>query len=179
MSDINNTRQKRVQLYLAADYIISNEKAVSEFGCSLEWKDLENIPEWLFWNQSEINHLILTTGTIFLLPSIRIWIDSKKIQEIRKLIGDRVFDYLMSTTHVDNQKIISLNMTNITENVLSAGAAVILSSHNLRIRPWLQSSIPKPKGKLDRVLAEEIMKHALFVLSQTRNETANNVDTEE
>jgi hypothetical protein len=177
MYDIENARQKRAQLQLAADYIMSNEKAVSEFGSSLEWKDLENIPTWLLWNQSEINHLVLTAGTIFLLPSIRIWIDSKKIQEIRKLIGDRVFEFLMTNTHVDNQQILSLNMTNVTDNVLSAGAAVILSSHSIRIRPWLQNSIPKPKGKLDRVLAEEIMKHALFALRHTRNESSNIIDT--
>ena len=167
MSDIEDARVKRNHIKLAADYISSNGKALAEFGTALEWNELKKIPIWVFFSQDRINHMVMTAGTIFLLPSIRIWIDSKRLQEIRALIGDVVFDFIMNNTHVENNKIHSLHLTNVAENVKAAGSAVIISSHSLRLRPWLVATLPKPKGKLDTVLAEEIMKHTLFVLEQT------------
>lgn len=167
-NNIENCRQYRKTINMIADYILTNESAVIEFGDSLEWSDLENIPDWLLWNDNDINQLVMIAGTIFLLPSIRIWIDSKKIQEVRKLIGESVFDYILHNTTVNNNQVSSLNITNVAENILSAGAAVIISCHSLRLRPWLIRTIPKPKGKLDKLLAEQIMKHALYVLDQTK-----------
>ena len=174
MNDIEYARLNRRHIIQAAKYISSNEKAIAEYGDAIEWDDLEKIPSWLFWSRDRINHMVMTAGTIFLLPSIRIWIDSKRLQETRELIGDTVFDFIMSNTHVGNDKIHSLHMLNVSENIVSAGSAVIISSHSLRLRPWLINTLPKPKGKLDPILAEEIMKHTLFVLDQTRSNIVDN-----
>jgi hypothetical protein len=169
-NNIESCRQYRKTINMIADYIIANENAVIEFGNSLEWSDLENIPEWLLWENNAIKQLVMIAGTIYFLPSIRIWIDSKKIQEVRKLIGESVFDYILHNTMVDNNQVSSLNITNVADNILSAGSAVIISCHSLRLRPWLIRTIPKPKAKLDKILAEIIMRHALSVIDQTKNE---------
>ncbi|MES9938955.1 MAG: hypothetical protein ABW104_04185 [Candidatus Thiodiazotropha sp. 6PLUC2] len=170
-SEIDHVRQYRSTLNSIADYILTNEKSVVEFGNSLEWNDLENIPTWLLWDKNNIDHLVMTAGTIFLLPSIRIWIDSKKIREVSDLIGNDVFKFIMNNTHVNNQRISSLNITNVSENIKSAGASVLLSCYSIRLRPWLSHSLPKTKGKLNSILAQEILKHTLFVLENTKNKT--------
>ena len=168
-NSIEYCRQYRNTMNGIVDYILSNEKSVREFGDSLTWSDLESIPIWLLWKKSQIDHLALIAGTIFLLPSIKIWIDSKKIREVSELVGEDVFDFILSNTHVDNQRVISLNITNVKENLLSAGASVIFSCYNIRIRPWLSHTLPKSKGKLESVLANEILKHAIYVLENTRS----------
>lgn len=166
MNSIEQIREYRQTIYKIADFIIDNENAVAEFGNSLDWSDLESIPTWLLWEDYKIKNLVMTAGTIFLLPSIRIWIDSKKIQEVRALIGEHLFEIILQTTKIDNNQIKSLNISNIEDNLLSSGASVIISSNSMRIRPWLTNILPKPKGKLDPTLAGEIMKHTLFVISQ-------------
>ncbi|MCG7920983.1 MAG: hypothetical protein N0C81_15625 [Candidatus Thiodiazotropha lotti] len=168
MRSIDNIREYRKTIYSIAEFLISNENAVSEFSTVLEWSDLEYIPTWLLWDKNDINNLILTAGTIFLLPSIRIWIDGKKIQEVRELIGKELFDLIMETTKIDNNQTKTLDLDHIEESLLSAGSAVIVSSSNMRIRPWITNVIPKPKGKLDFELANEIMKHTIFVINQNQ-----------
>ncbi|MEW8206429.1 MAG: hypothetical protein AB2746_09945, partial [Candidatus Thiodiazotropha taylori] len=133
--------------------------------------DLEDIPTWLLWDDKEVEQLVMTAGTIFLLPSIRIWIDGKKIQEVRELIGIELFELILKTTKIDNKMIKLLNIDNIKDNLLAAGSAVIISSSSMRVRPWISNSIPKPKGKLGAELASEIIKHTLFVVNQNRYAT--------
>jgi hypothetical protein len=169
MDNIENIRKYRNTISNIAEYMISNEKAVIEFGNSLEWIDLEMVPTWLLWEQNLINHLVMISGTIFLLPSIKIWIDSKKIQEVRTLVGDDVFDFLITNTQFDDQQVRSLSMTNVADNIISAGASVILSSYSMRIRPWLIQALPKSKGKLEQTLAQEILKHALYIIEHTKS----------
>ena len=95
-TNVESYRKYRTTLYGIVDYILSNEKSVTEFGISLEWKDLEEIPTWLLWERNAINQLVMTAGTIFLLPSIKIWIDSKKIREVSDLVGEEVFQIYFS-----------------------------------------------------------------------------------
>ncbi|MBW9268593.1 MAG: hypothetical protein K1566_03015 [Candidatus Thiodiazotropha sp. (ex. Lucinisca nassula)] len=171
MSNYEAIRYYRNTIYSIADFMVTNENAVSEFGKSLKWSDLEDIPTWLLWDDKEIEQLVMTAGTIFLLPSIRIWIDGKKIQEVRELIGIELFELILNTTRIDNKMIKLLNIDNIKDNLLSAGSAVIISSSSMRIRPWISNSLPKPKGKLSPELASEIIKHTLFVVNQNRYAT--------
>jgi hypothetical protein len=167
MNNIAQIREYRHTIYTITDFILKNEKAVVEFGSSLNWQDLESIPTWLLWDEQKIENLVMTAGTIFLLPSIRIWIDSKKIQEVRQLIGEQLFDFILETTKVENTQGKMLNIGNVKEHLLSSGSAVVISSNSMRIRPWLNNILPRPKGKLDPVLASEIMKHTIFVLHHT------------
>jgi hypothetical protein len=167
MTNIEQIREYRNTIYSITDFILENENAVVEFGNSLTWNDLETVPTWLLWEKNRITNLVMTAGTIFLLPSIRIWIDSKKIQEVRDLIGEKLFDFILETTKVDNNQIKTLNITNVKDHLLSSGASVIISSNSMRIRPWLSNVLPKSKGKLDSVLANEIMKHTIFVMHHT------------
>jgi hypothetical protein len=166
MNNIEQVRDYRHTIYSITNFILENENAVVEFGNSLDWNDLETVPTWLLWDKSKIDTLIMTAGTIFLLPSIKLWIDSKKIQEVRELIGEQLFELILQTTKVDNSQAKSMDIGSVKQHLLSAGAAVIISSNSMRIRPWLSNILPKPKGKLDYILATEIMKHTIFVIHQ-------------
>jgi hypothetical protein len=168
---IDQARQIRRQIQYASEFFTSNEKAFSEFGDSIEWDDLKSLPAWIFLNQDEIEKIVLISGTIFLLPSIRIWIDARKIQEIRLLIGDSVFDYIMTNINTNNQQVHSLDMEDVQINLRSSGAAVIISSHSLKYRPWLKDILPEPKGKLDTALASDIFEQAIRVYSQSITES--------
>jgi hypothetical protein len=164
MENIEQIRDYRNTIYSITEFMLENENAVVEFGNSLTWSDLESVPTWLLWDKTKITNLVMTAGTIFLLPSIRMWIDSKKIQEVRDLIGEQLFDFILKTTKVDNNHLKTINITNVKEHLLSSGASVIIASNSMRIRPWLSNILPKSKGKLDPALANEIMKHTIFVL---------------
>ncbi|MEJ2622331.1 MAG: hypothetical protein P8163_19400, partial [Candidatus Thiodiazotropha sp.] len=87
--------------------------------------------------------------------------------EVRELIGEKLFDFILETTKVNSNQIKPINITNVKEHLLSSGASVIVSSNSMRVRPWLSNVLPQSKGKLDPVLANEIMKHTLFVLHHT------------
>jgi hypothetical protein len=173
--DINQARAARYRMQQAAEFFSANEKAFSEFGDSLNWEDLENLPNWLFWKKKEISHFVLTVGTIFLLPSVRMWIDAKRIQKIRYLIGENVFEYILTHTPLDNKQNHSFNVTDVEASLLSAGAAVIISSHSLRLRPWLLRILPSPQGKLEQKLAIQILQHALRVLEQTSSQSTEEI----
>ncbi|MES9859458.1 MAG: hypothetical protein ABW157_11550 [Candidatus Thiodiazotropha sp. LLP2] len=179
-TNVEYYRKYRTTLYGIVDYILSNEKSVTEFGISLEWKDLEEIPTWLLWERNAIKQLVMTAGTIFLLPSIKIWIDSKKIREVSDLVGEEVFKFILANTHVNNQKVSSLNITKVSDNLLTAGISVIYSCYSIRLRPWLTHTLPKSnaKGKLDPILANEILKHSLFVLENTTKDLSISNDLE-
>ncbi|MCG7899733.1 MAG: hypothetical protein JAY85_14925 [Candidatus Thiodiazotropha weberae] len=168
MSRLETIRDYRRTIYSIAEFMIRNKHAVSEFGNALVWSDLEHIPTWLLWDEGERYKVIMTAGTIFLLPSIRIWIDAKKIQEVRSLIGDELFDLILKTTKIDNYQIKYITLNNIQDSLSAAGSAVIISSSSMRVRPWISRAVPKPKGKLDSELAKEIMKHTIFIINQNR-----------
>jgi hypothetical protein len=167
MNNIEQIREYRSTIYRITEFILENENAVTEFGNSLTWEDLESVPTWLLWEKNKITNLVMTAGTIFLLPSIRLWIDSKKIQEVRELIGEQLFDFILETTKVENSSVKPINIQNVKDHLLSSGASVIISSNSMSIRPWLSNILPKTKGKLNTILANEIMKHTIFVLHHT------------
>ena len=167
MNEIKKAREMRVRLASSVNFFISNSDALNEAGDCLEWEDFEKIPEWYMWNEDKIQHLVLVAGTVFLVPTIRLWIEATKISRVKNLIGGNVYEFIMQYTQIDNSPEMQIDMDNLHSVMMSAGASVLMSSQEARLRPWLISKLPEAKGKLNRKIANELMNHTLFVLSQT------------
>jgi hypothetical protein len=145
---------------------MSDLDLLNEAGDKLEWDDLEKLPEWYKWDETKIMHLVLVAGTVFLLPTIRLLIEAKKIKIIHNLISKPVYDYIMQYTHVDHLPKQQIDMEDMQSVLEAAGASVVLSSQDARLHPWLIKKIPDAKGQLNKKVAKELMNHTVFVLTQ-------------
>jgi hypothetical protein len=169
MNEIKEARDIRARLASSVKFIMSDEEAINEAGHRLEWEDLEGLPDWYMWDESKIKHLVLVAGTVFLLPTIRLWIEAKKIKQIQMLISKPVFEYIMQYTHVDHMQRQAIDMDDMSSVLEEAGASVVLSSQEKRLHPWLEPKLPKSKGRLKKKVATELMNHTVFVIEQMQN----------
>jgi hypothetical protein len=164
---INNTRIMRARFYSAVEFFINNNTALLNAGDELEWDDLVNLPNWYLWDDEAFQQLVLVAGTVFLLPTIRLWIEAKKINIIQSLVGKSIYEFIMKYTNIDSSPKQQLELDNLQDVINSAGASVILSSQVKRLHPWLIIKLPKAKGHIDRKLASELLNHTLYVLEYT------------
>jgi hypothetical protein len=176
MNGINEARQRRQIIASSVSYYLSNNDVLKIAGDCLEWDDFERLPEWFMWDEDRLHRLVLIAGTVFLLPSIRLWIEAKKIHIVQNLIGKPVYEFIMQYTQVDNSPVMQIDIENLHSLMKKAGASVILSSQESRLHPWLVAKLPEAKGQLKRKVATELMNHALFILTQTEIITNNSED---
>jgi hypothetical protein len=167
MIDINQSRQIRARIRRAISFYGSDSNALIRKGNKLQWSDLENIPDWYMWNNEQKIYLSLVAGTVFLLPSIRLWIENKKIHTVQALIGKTAYDFIISNTININNKDILLDIEDIESALLQIGASVIISSQNKKYHPWLLPKFPQSNKTIERKAALEIVNHALFVITET------------
>jgi hypothetical protein len=173
MNGINKARKIRANLCSAVDYFISNRAALDKAGDRLEWEDFENLPEWYLWDRERFQQLVLVAGTIFLLPTINLWIEAKKINVVQTMIGKHVFEFILQYTHIENSPEQQIEMNNLMDVIKTAGASVIMSSQESRLHPWLETKIPEAKKELNRKVATELLNHTLYVLLQTDSRVTN------
>jgi hypothetical protein len=175
---INDARSMRAILFSAVNYFLSNQSALGKAGERLEWEDFENLPEWYLWSDESLRQLVLVAGTVFLLPTIRLWIEATKINTIQRLIGKSVFDFIMQYTNIENSPEQQIEMDNLQDVINASGASVILSSQDPRLHPWLVTKLPQAKGQLNRKVATELLNHTLYVLVNTNNKSTKEQDEE-
>ena len=171
MIEIEKARLVRERIDQASKYFQSNESALSSNGQEIEWMDLEEFPEWCNWDKQRLHRLVLIAGTVFVLPSVRLWIKSKQIQKIQSLIGKNVYDFLIKYTYKEIEPSQHAFIEEIETTLTLTGSAVILSSVEPKLVPWLQKMVPKTNYKLKKYLATELLNHALYVIKHT-NETS-------
>jgi hypothetical protein len=166
-NSIRMARLKRARLSAVADFILSKDDALESVGKDLEWEDIDSLPEWYLWDREQFDKLVLIAGIVFLLPTIRLWIESKKIDQVKALIGQPVYEFIMQYTLIGYSPIADVDMGEFKRAVETAGASVVLSSQDRKLQPWLIYKLPSAEGQLDKNLATELLNHSLFVLTQT------------
>ena len=128
MNGINKARKERERIASSVNYYLSNKDALKIAGDYLEWEDFERLPEWFMWDEERVQRLVMIAGTVFLLPSIRLWIEAQKINIVQNQIGKPVYEFIMRYTQVDNSPVMQIDIEDLHSSMKKAGASVILSS---------------------------------------------------
>ncbi len=163
-NDIAVARERRLLKCEAAKFIapfVNGENNDS----SLTWAALSELPDWCRWPQPELNRLILVAGALFSLPSIRLWIDAKKIREARKLIGDKTFELVMENKSVPQKCAQATSNKSVEQLFFCAGAAVLLSSTDEKLQLYVKNMLPSVAGRLPFNIATLLMSEALHTLT--------------
>ncbi len=157
-------RERRLLQFEAAKFIAP---LVGEGGnhSSLTWAALSELPDWCRWPKPELNRLILVAGALFSLPSIRLWIDAKKIREARMLIGDKTFELVMANKSVPQKCTQAASNKSVEQLFFCSGAAVLLSSADEELQPYIKTMLPAVAGKLPFDIAALLMSEALNTLT--------------
>lgn len=166
VNGVEITGMDRARLAAAVNFILADKDALESAGDALAWEDLVTLPDWYLWDDVLLNKLLLVTGTVFLLPTIRLWIEAKRIELVQTLIGRQAYNFIMQYTYTGVASVTDVDIGDLQSSMETAGASVILSCQDMKFHPWLKSRLPMAEGLLDKVVATELLNHSLFVMSQ-------------
>lgn len=157
----SDLRQQRLKRSLSAELLAKSSCNKTGAG-ALSWSMLLEIPDWCHWPLARIEHLSLIAGSIFTAPAIRLWIESKHVEEVRSIIGKDLFDQIMAMEKMPNAVLTFPNDVDLRKSLLSAGASVLLSSIPHRhLRERLSFLLPEPSGVLPQQVAWSLLQQSL------------------
>lgn len=169
MTNIEIARRYRSDIKNACTIIISNTELVQKHSGEIVWELLEQIPLWASWDIKVINHIVNIAGTVFMLPSIRLWLESDRIEVVRSTIGKEVYEYLINYTHINTLHLSIDDVVDIEKMLQSTGASVLLSTVHESVRPWISQLLPTAQRVINKDIALELFKHTLYVYDVTNN----------
>jgi hypothetical protein len=167
IDEIEKARIYRSDIALASDFFISNEDDTTKSGEQIEWEDLEQLPSWVKWSNPMLNQLINVAGTVFMLPSIKLWLESDRIESIQTLIGNNVYEFLLNFTYIDTVQPSQVEIGDIEKLLQTSGSSVLLSTLEERLHPWVRKLLPECKSLLNKNIATELLNHSLYVVEKT------------
>jgi hypothetical protein len=168
MTDVEIARKYRSDIEVASSFFIANRDRSLQYGSDeIVWEDLEQLPLWANWDKSNRDQLIRIAGTVFMLPSIRLWLESERIEEVQSIIGKDVYEYLLNYTYINTIHVSFEEVVDIKKILESTGASVLLSTLQESIRIWFIELLPQTNKLINTNVAIEIYKHALYVFENT------------
>jgi hypothetical protein len=180
MSDITNARSYRANIERARKFYLSEKDLAFKHGNKIEWEDLEELPSWVFWETKKIDQLINIAGAIFMLPSIRLWLESERIETVQSTIGKDIYDFLLKYTYIDIEPITCEEIEDIPSILQTTGVSVLLSALKESIRPWFSGFPQAATKRISQNVAIKLLNHALFVRDNThKSQQTVNIDLKE
>jgi hypothetical protein len=181
MTNIETARKYRSDIYQASSFIVSNTNLQLQNSSEFVWDDLEQLPFWVNWNKEKLLQLVNIAGTVFMLPSIRLWLESDRIEVVQSIIGKDVYDYLLKYTYINTLDVSLENVVNIEILLETTGASVLLSTVQENVRLWIINLLPETNKIINKEIAIELLKHALYVYEVILNnrQAAQNSQVEE
>jgi len=168
------TSQRRLHRSRAAAFLAPLQAASKQNAsdntaeqADIEWSALDSVPHWCFEPPSYIGKLQMVCGAIFLAPAIRNWIDGKRIQEVRALIGPVAFAAVARSSVVTQ----TAGELEITEEVPAAlakgGASVLLNAiDNEQVKSLLALQFPMDVEPIDHNIAKGVYELSLNIVHQ-------------
>lgn len=132
----------------------------------VNWAMLLEVPEWCYWPPARREQLVLIAGALFAAPAMRLWIEAKRIETARTIVGADVFDRVMVHESVFREAPQLPADENVRELLLTAGAGVLLGSlAHACLRDRLASLLPRPAGTLPYAIAAMLAADALALMA--------------
>jgi len=163
MASIRNERQRRYD----AAVLVRNSVICDDF---FNWESLELFPNWCYWPLAERNRLLMVSGALFCAPAIRLWIDARKIREVRSLIGTKTLSLVMANDAIPQTPSKLPSYENVEALLLGTGAAVLLNSSPLELHNFLDTMLPDSAGKLPIDIAHLLLSQAMEILHAINQE---------
>ena len=176
--DIADVRQKRLRRWRAAELLEHLDYSVGDEDGEDGWSVLYAVPDWCFWPMPQRERLTLISGALFIAPSIRMWIDGKRIKQAKNILGERCFDLVIAHFSVPHETLQLPETDDVRELLLGGGASVLLSAANDGLRGCLASLLPQPMGSLPQNVAQPLMAGAMSIMA-TADEVMSPSDKDE
>jgi len=169
------TTQRRLHRARAAAFLAPLQEASAKNNTTgemaeqadIEWSALDAVPHWCFEPPSYIGKLQLVCGAIFLAPAIRNWIEGRRIQEVRALIGPTAFAAVARSSVITE---VSAELE-VTEEVPAAlakgGASVLLNAiENDQVKSLLALQFPMDVEAIDHEIAKGVYELSVNIVHQ-------------
>lgn len=158
-------RQRRTRRTQAAELLAAHKWPATGPAESLTWGMLLDLPKWCYWPPSHREHLVLVVGALFAAPAMRLWIEAKRIETARAVVGADAFDRVMAHELLPHAAPQLPADEDIRELLQAAGASVLLSSlpHDC-LREGLAPLLPRPAGTLPHTVAAALTRDALALV---------------
>ena len=139
----------------------------------ITWPLLLAVPEWCFWSESQRYRLAIIAGGLFIAPAIRLWIDADRLRRVRKLLGESVFDAIMSSDAVPKDPCQISADEDLETVLISAGESVLLSRLEPGLQPRLALLLRKSTGVIPYAVARLLANESIGILKQTEQKAAS------
>ncbi|MEE9335094.1 MAG: hypothetical protein V3U65_13480 [Granulosicoccaceae bacterium] len=172
------TTQRRLHRARAAEFLAPLQAAnATEGQADIDWVALDAVPHWCFEPPEYTNKLQLVSGAMFLAPAIRNWIDGKRIQELRALLGPIAFAAVARSSAVTGSSENFEVAEDVPEALARGGASVMLGAiDNADVRALLGTLFPMDVEPIDQSIANAIYEISLSTVHQAivAEKTADN-----
>jgi len=149
-------RQKR----LATASLLANCQLYPQ----LDWDDLLAFPDWCLFAEAEKQSFVRVCGALLLMPSIRLWIDGRKINQIRELLGEPVFDKVLHTElDLATNYLDSIIMADAEELLIKAGATVVINDANAIAVDYIKTVVGSMSAVIPKLTAHQIVNQAYHI----------------
>ena len=165
--DIAIARENRKKRIVAAKLLSEHEIAID-----VSWDQLLNLPEWLYWRESDRRRLVNICGALFIAPLIQLWIDGKKINALHQQLGKGILELVISQKiPIPSDDPIELPNCTVPEMLLIAGATVLINASNKVYQPITNKVFNVKVGQLSKSIALAVVHRACHILRMVDSTT--------
>ena len=93
---MHDMRARRAHRAAVARTLLDGSLASTPEATTVEWRQLGELPEWCLWPADARLRLLRVTGALFAAPGMRLWIDGRRIEIARTLIGTATLARVMA-----------------------------------------------------------------------------------
>jgi len=188
---MNSAAQTRLQRAAAARVLLLlHAKGDLENPSLWTWDAVDLLPAWCLASEQTRSQLQLVSGTMYLSPDIRLWLDQSALVAVQTLIGDAVFERIMNQADAMQlpRESASLIIRNagidpsnasaeaICELLMAAGSNVLRATvHPSLPREMLSASLGPAIGDINEAAANVLLDaaQALIDTSHTSESAAS------
>ena len=168
-------RQRRIYRAQSAAFLANLDLTCSDAElASIDWSALEAVPHWCFLSSDEQHALRLLCGAVFLGPQMHQWIEGRRIQGVRELIGAEAYDLVLCSTDplADSLNIDQVD-GDLSGSLENAGQAVLLGAiQHPAIQTLSAGNASENASPLAASIATPIYQRALEIFLRLRQQNS-------
>ena len=125
---LHDMRTRRAHRASVARAILEGPLASAPEASVVDWPQLAELPAWCLWPDAARLRLVRVVGALFAAPGMRLWIDGRRLEIARTLIGTATLARVMACPALPTQAPPVPPAGDLQRLFDSAGRAVMLGS---------------------------------------------------
>ena len=125
---LHDVRTRRAHRAAVARTLIDGPVACAPESAGMEWRQLGELPAWCLWPADARLRLLRVVGALFAAPGMRLWIDGRRLEIARSLIGPATLARVMACPALPIQAPAVPPSGDLQRLFDSSGRAVLLGS---------------------------------------------------